>query len=173
MEIADKRADAGEVVGVEGDWAVLPLWEDEVVVLGMKREPPEFGAGGFALSFDGDGVVFEEHYDHRFLKGNATVMVTQGVDANDIVADVMHDVPDSGGELGEEDVACGGGAVGCAAGCTDNELERIWVDVGAGRLLSEIKPAGAGISDCGIRRWFGRWQGGATASSGWYYLIGW
>ena len=48
--------------------------------------------------------------------------------------EVGHDVPGGGGKIGEEDVAGGRGTVGCAAGGADNDLERVGVYIGAGRL---------------------------------------
>ena len=87
------------------------------------------------------------------------VVVAQGANAHEVVVGVGHGVPGGGGDLGEEDVVGGGGSVECAAGGTDNDFESIWVDVGAGRLRSEMKTAGAGIGDCIFRRWFGCWLG--------------
>ena len=63
------------------------------MVLGVKRKPPELGAGGFALFFEEDSVVFGEHYDRRFLKENAAVMVAEGGNAHEIVVEVGHGVP--------------------------------------------------------------------------------
>ena len=42
---------------------------------------------------------------------DAAVMVAQGADSNQVVLEVGHDVPGGGGEVGEEDVAGGGGTV--------------------------------------------------------------
>ena len=50
VEVADERADAGEVVGVEGDRAVLPFEGGGVAILGAQRESPKFGSGGLAVS---------------------------------------------------------------------------------------------------------------------------
>ena len=50
MEVADERADAGEVVGVEGDRAVLPFEGGGVAILGAQRESPKFGSGGLVVS---------------------------------------------------------------------------------------------------------------------------
>ena len=37
VEVADERADAGEVICVESDRALLPYWEGGVVSLGAQR----------------------------------------------------------------------------------------------------------------------------------------
>ena len=68
MEVADERANAGEVMCVEGDRAFLPLWEGGVARLGAQRELPEFGSGGLALSSQEDGPVVGENRDRRFFK---------------------------------------------------------------------------------------------------------
>ena len=52
-------------------------------------------------------------------------MVAQGADAHAIMVEVGHDVLGGGGELGEEDVTGGVGAVGWAAGCAGDDLERV------------------------------------------------
>ena len=68
MEVANKRSNTGEVVGVEGNRTGLPLcWGDRVVV-GAEREPPEFGAGGLAVSSEEDSIVFVEQRDGRRIE---------------------------------------------------------------------------------------------------------
>ena len=104
-----------------------------------------------------------------FFKKNAVVMIAQGADADEIMVEVVHDLPGGGEEVGEKDVADGGRAVGCAAGGADADLKRVRVDVGAGRLRRKVETAGAGVCNCCVcrryGRWFGRWWGWATASS--------
>ena len=112
MEVADECADAGEVVGVEGDRAFLSCRKGGVVVLGAQRESTELETGGFVLSFEEDSAVFRENCDRRFSKKNAAVMIAQGANADEIMVEVRHDVPGGGGEVGEEDVARDRGTVG-------------------------------------------------------------
>ena len=56
MEVADKGANDGEVVGVEGgrvcrssgiDW-----WMCVGMIFGAEREAPKFGAGGVSPAFE-------------------------------------------------------------------------------------------------------------------------
>ena len=58
--------------------------------------------------------------------------------------EVGHDVPDGGGEVGY--AACG----------ADDDLERVGVDIGAGRLRRKVETAGAGVYNCCVCRWYGR-----------------
>ena len=64
-----------------------------------------------------------------------------------------YDVAGGGGELGEEEVARGGGAVERAARCAYYDLEGTGVDVCASCPWDEVEAAGVGVSDCGLRRW--------------------
>ena len=77
-----------------------------------------------------------------------------------------HDVAGDGGEFEDEEVARGGGAVGCAARWADYDLEGTGVDVGAQCLWGEVEAAGPSVSNRGIRMWVDCGWGGATACSG-------
>ena len=66
MEVADERADAGRVVGVEGNTAVLPFEGGGVAVLGAQRESPKFFSSGLAVSSQENGTVLRENCDRRF-----------------------------------------------------------------------------------------------------------
>ena len=56
MEVADEGANAGEVVGVEGNRifrsSEIDWWMCVGMVFGAERVVPEFGAGGVLLAFE-------------------------------------------------------------------------------------------------------------------------
>ena len=93
------------------------------MILEAKRKLADFGSGGFVLFFHEDGAIFGEDCDHHFFfKKNTAVMIAQGTDADKIMVEGGYDVHGGSEKVREEDVAVGGGSVGCAASCTDNVL---------------------------------------------------
>ena len=56
MEVADEGANAGEVVGVEGNRGCrssrMDWWMGDGMIFGAEREAPKFGAGGISPSFE-------------------------------------------------------------------------------------------------------------------------
>ena len=93
----DKRADAGEAAGVEGDRAVFPFEGGGVAVLWAQRESPKFCSGGLAVSSQDNGSVLRENRDRRSFKQDAAVMVAEGADSNQVVLEIGHDVSGGGG----------------------------------------------------------------------------
>ena len=56
MEVTDKGANAGEVVGIEGSRGCrssgMDLWMSDGMIFGAEREAPKFDAGGLLPSFE-------------------------------------------------------------------------------------------------------------------------
>ena len=171
MEAADERADAGEVVGIEGGRAVFPFEGGGVAILGAQRESPIFGSGGLAVSSYDNSTVVRENRDLRSFKHDAVVMVAQEADSNQVVLEIGYDVSGGGWQVGEKDVAGSRGKMRCAAGSADDDRERVGVHVGAEGLRCEVEAAGARVCNCCVSRRCGRWVGGwlgwAAASSRW------
>ena len=150
VEVADERANAGEVVGVEGNRAVFLFEGGGVAILGAQRESPKFCSGGLAVSSQENGAVLRENRDYRFFKQDTAVVVTQGADSNQVVVEIGHDMSGGSVQVGEEDVAGGGGEMGGAAGGADDDFERIGVYVGARGFWREVETTGAGVCDYSI-----------------------
>ena len=131
MEVADDRTHAGEVVGVEGDRAVLPFEGAGVAILGCRENCQSLAPAASWCPLRRMVPSLEKTVTAVFFKQDAAVVVADGSDSNQVVVKIGHDVSGGGGQVGEEDAACGGGEVGGAAGGADDDLERVGVYVGA------------------------------------------
>ena len=81
-------------------------------MFGAERKTPELGSGLFAVSCEKDGVVFGEDSYRCIFKEYTSAMVAYGAYAHQVMMELWHDVCSCGWEVGEEDIAQRGGAVG-------------------------------------------------------------
>ena len=77
-------------------------------------------------------------------------MFSEGDNDHPVMMELWHDVGNSCWEGGEEDIERRGGSVGRSTCCSDEDLERTWVDIHAGAVGGEVVTAGAGVGYCGI-----------------------
>ena len=118
------------------------------------------------MSSQENGAILRENRDRGFFQQDVAVVVAQGTDSNQVVVEIGHDMSGGSGQVGEGDVAGGGGKMGGAAGGADNNLERVGVYVGARGFWREVEAAGAGVCDCSVGERYSSWVGEwATASS--------
>ena len=89
-------------------------------------------------------------------------MVAYGSNAHQDMMELWHDVGRSSWELVEEEIERHGGAVWRVTCCSNEDLERAWVDIHAGGVGGEVVAFDAGVGYCGILREKERVWGGAT-----------
>ena len=84
---------------------ILPLCCDGRVIMGAEREPPEFGEGGLAVSYEECVIVFGENCDGHLFEDYVEVVAVKRTNAHQVVMKFGHHVAGSGWEGGEEEVA--------------------------------------------------------------------
>ena len=116
VEVADKGADAGEVVGVEGgcDSRVSDKdvwWTSVGIIFRAEREVPYFGASGVLPAFEENALlVFVKDGAGFLVKEDLAAAVAELSDAKKVVLEGGHDLAVAGGKGGSPtwDVgACG------------------------------------------------------------------
>ena len=76
MQVMDKHADTGKVMGIESCWCLWCLCEGGGFV-GDDREPPQFGPMLFSPTIEKGGAVLSKDSDSSFGENNLAVVVAE------------------------------------------------------------------------------------------------